>query len=199
MTHRKPILLHTAALKVLIAGGGKVGSRKVKKYLSEGAEVHLVDTDKAVATPFLEDERFHFHLGATQELQTAHRDVFQKAHLVIVATSDADANAALEHLCLEAGKLYNRVDAPESGLFSDMHYHNATDYTVATSGASKSPYIAQYLLEQIKKHLGAAPVAKRIRCLAKATPILKKRRLKGDEVAKLADDTLERMYQYEDH
>lgn len=192
MIPKKPILLHTAKVGVLVFGYGRIGRRKVEKYRASGAKVIVVD-------PLISQDSIGFFKMTAESFFEHHMDLFQKVTLVLAATSNSDTNQLIGDYCARYGKLINQVDAPSESTFSDMLFQSQEECIIATSGASKSPYVSQYLLNQIQNFLQKPSIQKRIKLLNLATPILKRNKAKGIEVIDLDDEALERIYNDENN
>lgn len=192
MISKKAILLNTEHLNVLVVGAGKIGSRKIERYLKSGAKVYAIDPSVCRC------DAEHFKMSFDTFIET-HLDVFLKMHLIVITTSDQNVNQKVALLCDTYGKLYNRTDAHENSLFSDMQSVPLANAFVAVSGGGHSPYVSQYLQKTIGDFLDENHVKNRLNLLATATPNLKKNRVKGSDLFALDDETLERIYIYEDH
>lgn len=192
MISNKPILLNGAKIKVLIFGNGTIGKRKVDKYLSAGASVYVVD-------PKCQGESPPYFNQSASDFLKLHFDLFMSCHLVIAATNCHATNASIADFCNRHGKMVNCVDDPKASHFSDMLFIGEEDYLLAASGLGKSPYVAQYLIEQLRVFMKDRALLKRVTLLTQATPFFKKKGLKGKDLASLSDEAIERMTHDEDN
>jgi precorrin-2 dehydrogenase len=124
-----PLVLEGTGLSAVIAGGGRVATRKAMTLLEAGARVHVV---APVLTPMLEQAFAKHH-----ELRIT-RAAFTTAHigdalLVIVATDDSEANALIAAQARALGKLVNVVSAPDQGNCITPAIHRAGDITLAVT------------------------------------------------------------------
>jgi siroheme synthase-like protein len=186
--HLKPILLNGAKLNVLIVGYGKVGRRKAKTYAAVGAHVTVVDP--AAVSP---TDMYLFYTMSFEAFMQSEADVFTQQHLVIACTDDVGVNASVQAHCQQSGKLLNRADDHTAGHFFDMMYESASHYTVAISGNGESPYVAKFLLNQIKIQLNQSAILARVRLLAAKTPYLKARHIPYEHIEHIDQKTLERI------
>jgi siroheme synthase-like protein len=124
-----PLVLEGTTLSAVIAGGGRVATRKAIALLDAGARVHVV---APVITPILE------------QLLTKHHDLhitrapFAPGHigdalLVVVATNDPEANALIAAQARALGRLVNVSSAPDQGNCITPAVHRSGDVTVAVT------------------------------------------------------------------
>jgi siroheme synthase-like protein len=124
-----PLVLEGTALSAVIAGGGRVATRKAMALLDSGARVHVV---APVVTPVLEQTLVRNH-----DLRIT-RASFAPGHigdalLVVVATDDPDANALIAAQARALGRLVNVVSAPDQGNCVTPAVLRSGDITVAVS------------------------------------------------------------------
>jgi precorrin-2 dehydrogenase/sirohydrochlorin ferrochelatase len=124
-----PLVLEGAGLSAVIAGGGRVATRKAMSLLDAGARVHVV---APVITPMLEQTATrNYDLRIT-------RAAFSPGHIgdalfVIVATNDPEANALIAAQARALGRLVNVVNAPDQGNCITPAVHRSGDVTVAVT------------------------------------------------------------------
>jgi precorrin-2 dehydrogenase/sirohydrochlorin ferrochelatase len=124
-----PLVLEGSSLSAVIAGGGRVATRKAISLLEAGARVHVV---APVITPMLEQAFAKHH-----ELRIT-RAPFAPTHigdalLVIVATDDPDANGLIAAQARALGRLVNVVSAPDQGNCITPAIHRVGDITLAVT------------------------------------------------------------------
>jgi siroheme synthase-like protein len=123
-----PILVEGASLSVLVVGGGPVAARKAEAFATAGAAVRIVALEPSAAIR---------ELARLQNVEVVER-VYERgdigdALLVIAATSDRAANAAIAADARDAARLVNVVDAPAEGSFATMAVHRAGALVVGVS------------------------------------------------------------------
>jgi siroheme synthase-like protein len=123
-----PILVEGASLSVLVVGGGPVAARKAEAFATAGAAVRVVALEPSAAIR---------ELARLQNVEVVER-VYERgdigdALLVIAATSDRAANAAIAADARDAARLVNVVDAPAEGSFATMAVHRAGALVVGVS------------------------------------------------------------------
>jgi siroheme synthase-like protein len=124
-----PLVLEGSAISAIVAGGGRVATRKAIALLEAGARVHVV---APVLTPTLEQAfARHRELRITRASFAAEH--MGDALLVVVATDDPEANALIAAQARSLGKLVNVVNAPDQGNCITPAVHRSGDITVAVS------------------------------------------------------------------
>lgn len=123
-----PILVEGSGLRVLVVGGGNVATRKARQFALAGAIVRIVAPD---IDPTLEElareyamlvERRPYEMGDIGDAQ-----------LVISATDDRTANAAVARDALAENRLLNAADHSSDGNFAMMATHHRGPLTIGVS------------------------------------------------------------------
>jgi precorrin-2 dehydrogenase/sirohydrochlorin ferrochelatase len=124
-----PVVVEGTTLSAVIAGGGRVATRKALSLLEAGARVHVVAPR---VTPMLEETAARNHdLYITRSLFAAEH--IGNALLVVVATNDPDANALIAAQARAVGRLVNVASAPDQGNCITPAVHRSGDITVAVT------------------------------------------------------------------
>jgi uroporphyrin-III C-methyltransferase/precorrin-2 dehydrogenase/sirohydrochlorin ferrochelatase len=146
-----PVGLDLADKEVLVVGGGAIAEGKIDQLLECGARVRLVSP---TATPRL------VALAAQGVLVWLERpfepgDVAggQPAWIVIAASDDRAANAAVAAAARAAGRLVNAVDDVPNCDFIAMSVLRRGDLQVAISTGGGSPALARWLREELEARL----------------------------------------------
>ncbi len=124
-----PLVIEGTALSAVVAGGGRVATRKVLALLEAGARVHVV---APVVTPTLE-QAVARHPDLLITLATFEPRHIGDALLVVVATSDPEANALIAAQARALGRLVNVASAPDQGNCITPAVHRSGDITVAVT------------------------------------------------------------------
>ena len=102
-----PMGLRLEGRRVVVAGGGRVGARKVRRLVEHGAAVLVVSPDAVAPIPdWARAGRIRW------ERRRAEPRDLEGAALLFAATDDPDANAALAANARARGILVNRADDP---------------------------------------------------------------------------------------
>jgi precorrin-2 dehydrogenase / sirohydrochlorin ferrochelatase len=124
-----PLVIEGTALSAVVAGGGRVATRKAMALLDAGAKVHVV---APAMTPQLEQLAVRtYELRLTKAHFTM--DHLGEALLVIVATDDAEANALIAAQARARGRLVNVVNASDQGNCITPAVHRSGDLLVAVT------------------------------------------------------------------
>lgn len=158
-----PIFLQLQHQPCLVVGGGSVAARKIEQLLACGARV-------TVLAPAL-DEVLQAQADAGQ--LTHRRETIDPAappalpadlRLVIAATDDETANAALADACRARGVLVNVVDRPALSSFITPAVIDRSPLVVAVSSGGAAPVLARRVRLQIEQAL--PPAIARLAALA---------------------------------
>jgi len=149
-----PLLHDFTGATVLVFGGGTVGARKARRFARE-ARVVVVSPEFADAD-FGAADRVRAAPDAERIVEWVDRT---DPALVVAATDDADANAAIERAAREHGALVNRTDQhgerdPKSVVVPATVREEPVVAAVATGGTS--PALSRYLRERIETELAGA-------------------------------------------
>lgn len=184
----KPILLHTSHMNVLVVGYGKIGKRKTNAYFKTGANVTVVAPNATCIEPGIA-----YYPMAFSSFFENHSAIFNQQHLILICTDNEAVNEAVQKICEENYKLFNRTDFAEKSLYSDMLYAQGEYHLHAVSGSGFSPYISKYILSNIGHLLVGPKLKERIKVLYHKTPFLKSHHIPYDEIESLDNETIERM------
>jgi siroheme synthase-like protein len=123
-----PVLVEAQALRVLVAGGGRVAARKLRLLVEAGASVRVVAPS---ASAEVRD------LAAAGRMELLERGYAPEdigdAQLVIAATNDRAVNAAVARDAHAAHRLVDVTDAPAEGSFAMMAVHRSGALVVGVS------------------------------------------------------------------
>jgi siroheme synthase-like protein len=130
-----PISLNLTGRRVLVAGAGRVATRKIERLVEAGATLHVVAVEASAIVQRLADEG---HLALT--LRAVQEEDAHGAMLVLCATDDGAANEILAGAARAQGALVSRVDAPEDSDFTvpALARGESVEATVSTRGAAPS-------------------------------------------------------------
>lgn len=143
-----PMLLDLAARPVLVAGGGRVATRKVRRLLEAEAAVRVVSpevTEELSALAAADRLRWEARPAVEADLDGA--------WLAFLATSDATVNARLEAAAAARGVLVNRADRPGGGDFQVPAATTRGDLRVMISTAGASPALARVVRQRVERLL----------------------------------------------
>jgi siroheme synthase-like protein len=130
-----PIHLNLAGRRALVAGAGRVATRKIERLVETGVEVRVVAPEASAPVRRLAER------GAlTLALRGIEESDVVDCLLVIAATDDASVNGALAGWARARGSLVSRVDAPQDSDFTVPAFVRGehVEATVSTYGDAPS-------------------------------------------------------------
>ncbi len=147
---RIPLYIDPSNWKVVVFGGGRVGTRRALKFLNAGARVVVVSKE-------FSDElmRSGAELVKVDELdEKTIKDLIKDADLVVIATTDKELNDKIYNVAKALGKLVNdATNAKRSSVH--VPFETSVDgirIAVSSEGASGvSAHIALAIIEEFLK------------------------------------------------
>ncbi|PKO15192.1 siroheme synthase [candidate division BRC1 bacterium HGW-BRC1-1] len=144
-----PLSLNLHGCRVLVAGGGPVATRKVRRLVEVGAKVLLVSPD---ATEALRRQAQAGEIEWQQRAAVA-SDV-AGCTLVFAATSDVSSNEAIAQAARVAGIPVNRADAPQDCDFLVPALMQRGAVTLAITTGGQAPALAKWVRRRLEATLG---------------------------------------------
>ncbi|MGQ0792506.1 MAG: precorrin-2 dehydrogenase/sirohydrochlorin ferrochelatase family protein [Deltaproteobacteria bacterium] len=144
-----PINLTLQSKKCVVAGGGKVGERKVLSLIECGADVLLVSPKITPALRKLAtDGQIHY---AQRAFETSD---LQGATLAFAATDDSRINRLIANDAKARSIWVNAADNPKISDFTSPSVLRRGDFTIAVSTQGASPALARALRERLANLFG---------------------------------------------
>ena len=149
-----PLFIEFNGLKVLVVGGGNVGTRRALKFLNAGAEVKVVSTafsselEKQAANNNRLSLR-NLHVKTGEEA----REFINWADIVVVATNDSRINRNILFTARSMGKLVNNATDSENTDIVVPFELNIEGLRIAVTSEGKAGVVARKAMERIKKSL----------------------------------------------
>jgi len=147
-----PVHLNLAGRPVLVAGAGRVATRKIERLVEARAALTVVSLDASSIVRKLADEhKLTLQLRAAAEADT------RGMLLVVCATDDGPLNARLAAAARTHGALVSRVDAPEDSDFTvpAVARGESVEATVSTGGAA--PSASRRLARELRAWVSRGP------------------------------------------
>ncbi len=146
-----PIYLDLRDRKCLVAGAGKVGTRKIAGLAqSSPAEILVVEPEPV--------EELLQLIESSAIMRLARRDFepadLEDRFLVIASTGDAEVNRQISRLCKEKNILCNIVDQPELSSFIVPAQFRRGQLSLAVSTQGSSPALARHVRERLEDCFG---------------------------------------------
>lgn len=144
-----PIMIDVERFEIVIVGGGKIGYRKAKVLIENGAKVTLISRE--INPKFYELDK--------EKLKIINKDIeeadLEKADIIYVATNNRQLNSKIAKYCLDCGKMVNSVDNHENSSFINTGFFKKeiedNEVVVAVSSMGKSPSNTKKLRNKIEE------------------------------------------------
>ena len=144
-----PVFWDIADKKCVVAGGGEVAARKVKRLLDCGAKVSVISPTLNLELTALKDADIISHNACEYSSQ-----FISGASLVIGATDDEKTNLLVSQDAREKGIPVNIVDDPQKCDFILPSIVERGDLAIAISTCGNSPALARHLREELEARYG---------------------------------------------
>ena len=141
-----PVFLDLTNRKVLIVGGGKVATRKVKNLLPFTKDITIVSPKVTKELKELIDK-----YDLRWQKRRFRAPDLRGIHLVIVAVDDLKLQKRIFRLCEKRGILCNAVDSPEFCNFIFPSIIKRGELILALSTSGKVPALSRALREKLEK------------------------------------------------
>ena len=139
-----PVMLNVTNKKVLIVGGGKIGTRKAISLYEAGALITCLSVD---FTHELEGMSGKIVL---KNKSFEDRDI-TAYFLVIAATNEVETNKKVYELCSERNILCQTVDRYNESDFDFLATHKWQDLVIAVSTYGKAPKFSKDLIKALSE------------------------------------------------
>ena len=137
-----PMMTELKEVPVLVIGGGREGTEKIRILRSFGAKICLVAVDAGAEAVEMSD-RF---IGAPFCDEMMDDEDYA---MVISATDDRELNRHISELAKKRKIPVNVVDDPELCSFIFPAIFRKNDLVCAVSSGGKSPYVAQFVRDRL--------------------------------------------------
>lgn len=140
-----PICINLEGKKVLIVGGGYLGSRKVKELINCGADVTIISPD------------LHEDIDKNQITWVRRKfdqDDVSPYVLVIAATNDHEVHETIFEICDKAGKLVNIVDDVSHCNYIMPAVIRRGDLLVTVCSSGSAPFFTKALAAELREEYG---------------------------------------------
>lgn len=143
-----PIGLDIAGKECLVAGGGRVAERKIRRLLEYGAKIHVVSPDltpllkKWVAKRRIRHQRARFSPA-----------FLKKQILVFAATDDTKLNQRIVRLAARRGTFANAAKPGGASSFIVPALLKRGSFSIAVSTEGRSPVKAKRIKDELERIL----------------------------------------------
>ncbi len=145
--HYLPVFLNLRDLKVLVIGGGFVGTKRALKLSSYTPNVTVFSLDFSKE---LLESNLKLVKGDAREIK---EDVLKEFDVIFLATNDPELNRSICLKAKELGKLCNDPNDPEISSFIMPIFYEDEDIGIAVTTYGKSSIVSKYVMEKIKESI----------------------------------------------
>lgn len=136
-----PIFLDLNNVRVLVFGGGKVGTKRAVRFRDYGARVTVVTLD---ASRELQEAGVNLIIGDARDFLNS----IQEFDIVITATDDKQLNSTLCKRAKELRKLCNNPTNPQDSNFIVPIFYEDDELAIAVTTMGKSSIVSKLILEK---------------------------------------------------
>jgi precorrin-2 dehydrogenase/sirohydrochlorin ferrochelatase len=144
-----PINLNIKDRKCLVAGGGLVALRKVRRLVECEARIRII-------SPQIESQLAE--IAQKENIQILYRkirsDDFNDAFIIFAATNDTKINIAISKWAQQKNILCNIADQPDKSDFTLPSIIERGDLNITISTNGKSPALSKYLRKRLQNEFG---------------------------------------------
>jgi len=144
-----PLFINVKDLKVLVVGGGKVGTKRALSFANNGSNITVISLS------FSEDlikNKDKITL-IKEDAKNLTVDFLSKFDVIVTATNDKELNNKLCELAKNQRKLCNNPTNPEDSNFIVPIYYSDDKLSIAITTFGKSSLTSKYILELIQEEI----------------------------------------------
>jgi precorrin-2 dehydrogenase/sirohydrochlorin ferrochelatase len=166
-----PIFINVKGLKVLVVGGGLVGSRRAIKLAKAGADVTVISLEFSKELESLKDSlNIKTMKSDAKELN---KEFLSQFDLIFACTNNVKINNQICEMARSLGKLCNNtLDANLSSFILPIYYEDE-DFGIAVTTFGKSSLVAELILNMIREKVITTDVKNLVRVMGDVKAILK--------------------------
>lgn len=144
-----PLFINVKDLKVLVVGGGKVGTKRALSFANHGSNITVISLS------FSEDliENKDKITLIKEDAKNLTVDFLSKFDVIVTATNDKELNNKLCELAKNQRKLCNNPTNPEDSNFIVPIYYSDDKLSIAITTFGKSSLTSKYILELIQEEI----------------------------------------------
>ncbi|BBD72515.1 siroheme synthase [Sulfodiicoccus acidiphilus] len=162
-----PLFVDVKDMRVLVVGGGKVGTKRASKFSELGAQVTVYSLE---FSPELESMKVNKVRGDARELDEEFLSHFD---VVVTATNDQEINRKVCSMAKSMRKLCNDPTSPPDSNFIVPIYFDDGTLAVAVTTYGRSSLSSKYLLDLVKDVVDGSDVRARVDAMYEVKKMLK--------------------------
>jgi precorrin-2 dehydrogenase/sirohydrochlorin ferrochelatase len=138
-----PVILDLEKFRILVIGGGKVGSKRALKFHQYSKNVTVVSEN------FSEDLLNSPIEKIKMNAENLPEDFLKRFDIIVTATNNRELNSKLCNLAKNLGKLCNNPTNPEDSNFIVPIFYSDENYEIAVTTYGKSSLVSEFILNEI--------------------------------------------------
>ncbi|BCU70379.1 precorrin-2 dehydrogenase/sirohydrochlorin ferrochelatase family protein [Stygiolobus caldivivus] len=147
-----PIFLNVEGLRVLVVGGGTVGTKRALKFIESGANVTVVSLDFSEELLDVKKKgEKRINLVKADAMTLIDVNFLEQFNIIVTATSNREVNSKLCTMAKSLNKLCNDPTDPTESSFIIPLYSIEDSIGVAVTTFGKSSLSSKFILELIKE------------------------------------------------
>ncbi|MCI2415487.1 MAG: bifunctional precorrin-2 dehydrogenase/sirohydrochlorin ferrochelatase [Candidatus Aramenus sp.] len=152
--HYFPVFLNLNDLKVLVIGGGFVGTKRALKLSAYTPNVTVFSLEFSKE---LKESNLKLIKGNARDIK---EDFLRQFDIIFLATGDPQLNRSICLMAKKLGKLCNDPNDPEISSFIMPIFYEDEDIGIAVTTYGKSSTVSKYVMEKIMENVLNDPTIK---------------------------------------
>mgnify|MGYP001772518080 CR=1 FL=1 len=166
-----PLFINVKDLKVLIVGGGKIGTKRALSFTDHGSNVTVVSL--SFSKDLIKNKDKITLIKEDAKNLTA--DFLSKFDIIITATNDKELNKKLCELAKNERKLCNNPTNSEDSNFIVPIYYSDNKLSIAITTFGKSSLTSKYILKLIQEEILTKDIYELITAMGYVKDLLKRK------------------------
>ncbi|QGA55016.1 bifunctional precorrin-2 dehydrogenase/sirohydrochlorin ferrochelatase [Sulfolobus sp. E5-1-F] len=164
-----PIFIDLSNFRVLVIGGGKVGTKRALAFKKYGADVSVISLD------FSQDLLNSDIKLIKEDANNIDRNVLEKYDIILTCTNNFELNEKLCNIAKNLRKLCNNPTNPENSNFIVPIFYSDNDLEIAITTKGKSSILAKEILSKITSIANSPETRNLLNAMYGVKTILKKK------------------------
>ncbi|QKQ99967.1 bifunctional precorrin-2 dehydrogenase/sirohydrochlorin ferrochelatase [Metallosphaera tengchongensis] len=147
-----PIFVDISEMKVLVVGGGKVGSKRALKFREFNSQVTVISlefTDELMMKEDIEKIK--------GEANSLNDEFISKFDIIVTATNNREVNSRLCERAKQLRKLCNNPTNPSQSSFIVPIFYESEDLGIAVTTLGKSSIMSKVILDRVLELINRDP------------------------------------------
>ena len=151
-----PLFFDVQDRKVLVIGGGKVGTRRALFFYNGGAKVTVISLEFSDELKRIDEIKKISTDIRSNEGNRILEEILEKNDIIVIATSDENVNNYVYEKAIKKGKLVNNATNASKGNIIVPFIREVHGLKIAVTSLGKTGIAARYAIERIYEFLKQA-------------------------------------------